>query len=202
MDIGQIKKSAQDIARTLGALVEEKLGERSELEANVRRMAKQLETVVTEALWNKGLEKAVIKFKKLENFKGTLPEYETAYAAGMDIRARVDEAVTLAPGERGLVPTGLSVEIPRGFEIQVRPRSGLAIKKGVGLVNSPGTIDADYRGEIKIIVINHGQQPFVIEDQDRIAQLVVCPVVQAEIVEAVELEETERGAGGFGSTGV
>lgn len=202
MDIGQIKKSAQEIARTFGAMVEEKLGERSELEANVRRMAKQVESIVTETLWNKGFEKVVIKFKKLENFKGALPEYETAYAAGMDVRARVEETVTLAPGERALVPTGLSVEIPRGYEIQVRPRSGLAIKKGVSLVNSPGTIDADYRGEIKIIIINHGQQPFVIEDQDRIAQFVVAPVVQAEIEEALDLEETERGEGGFGSTGV
>lgn len=202
MDIGQIKKSAQEIARTFGAMVEEKLGERSELEAQVRKVAKQVEAMVSEALWSKGLEKVTIKFKKLENFRGDLPEYETAYAAGMDVRARVDEAVTLNPGERGLVPTGLSVEIPRGYEMQVRPRSGLASKKGIGLVNSPGTIDADYRGEIKIIVINHGQQPFTIEDQDRIAQFVVAPVVQAEILEAVELEETERGEGGFGSTGV
>jgi dUTP pyrophosphatase len=202
MEIGQIKKSVQEIAKTFGAMVEEKLGERSELEAQVRRMAKQLESALTEALWSRGLEKATIKFKKLENFKGALPEYETAYAAGMDIRARVEQSTVLNPGERALIPTGLSVEIPRGFEIQVRPRSGLAIKKGIGLVNSPGTIDADYRGEIKVIVINHGQQPFTIEDQDRIAQLVVCPVIQAEIVEAVELEETERGEGGFGSTGV
>lgn len=202
MELGQIKKSVESIAKTFGALVEEKFGERSQLEENVRRMAKQLETVVTEALWNKGMEQVTIKFKKLENFKGALPEYETAYAAGMDVRARLEEAVTLEPGERALVPTGLSVEIPRGYEMQVRPRSGLAIKKGISLVNSPGTIDADYRGEIKIIIINHGQQAFTIEDQDRIAQFVVAPVVQATIEEAVELEETERGAGGFGSTGV
>lgn len=202
MELGQIKKSVESIAKTFGAMVEEKLGERSQLEENVRRLAKQIETVVTEALWNKGFDKVTLKFKKLENFKGELPSYETAYAAGMDVRARVDESVTLQPGERALVPTGLSVEIPRGYEMQVRPRSGLAIKKGIGLVNSPGTIDADYRGEIKIIVINHGQQAFTIEDQDRIAQFVVAPVVQAEIEEAVELEETERGAGGFGSTGV
>jgi len=202
MELSQIKKSVEGIAKTVSALVEEKLGERSQLEENVRRMAKQVETVVTEALWNRGLEKVTIKFKKLENFKGDLPEYETAYAAGMDARARLDESVTLEPGERALVPTGLSVEIPRGFEMQVRPRSGLAIKKGISLVNSPGTIDADYRGEIKIIIINHGQQSFTIEDQDRIAQFVVAPVIQAEIEEAVELEETERGEGGFGSTGV
>lgn len=202
MELGQIKKSVQDIAKTFGALVEEKLGERSQLEEQVRRVAKQLEAVVTEALWSRGMEKVTIKFKKLENFKGELPAYETAYAAGMDVRARLEEGVTLEPGERALVPTGLSVEIPRGFEIQVRPRSGLAIKKGISLVNSPGTIDADYRGEIKIIVINHGQQAFTIEDQDRIAQFVVAPVVQAEIEEAIELEDTERGEGGFGSTGV
>ena len=202
MEIDKIKKSMQDIAKTFGALVEEKLGERSELEAQVRRMAKQVEMVVSEALWSRGSDRAVIKFKKLENFKGDLPEYETAYAAGMDARACLEESVTLEPGERALVPTGLSVEIPRGFEMQVRPRSGLAIKKGISLVNSPGTIDSDYRGEIKIIVINHGQQSFTMEDQDRIAQFVVCPVIQAEIVEVTDLEESERGTGGFGSTGV
>lgn len=202
MEIGQIKKSVQDIARTFGALVEEKLGERSQLEDQVRGLAKQVEKVVSEALWSRGLERAMIKFKKLPNFKGELPAYETAYAAGLDVRATLEAPVVLQPGARDLIPTGLAVEIPRGFEIQVRPRSGLAIKKGLGLVNSPGTIDADYRGEIKVIVINHGQQPITIEDQDRIAQFVVAPVVQAEIVEVEELDDTERGEGGFGSTGV
>lgn len=202
MEIGQIKKSMQDIAKTFGALVEEKLGERSQLEEQVRTMAKQLEKVVSEALWSRGVERATIRFKKLEHFKGELPQYETAYAAGLDVRACIDQEITIQPGARELIPTGLAVEIPRGFEMQVRPRSGLAIKKGLGIVNAPGTVDADYRGEIKIIVINFGQQPITIQDQDRIAQFVIAPVVHAEIEEALELGETERGAGGFGSTGV
>ncbi len=202
MEIGQIKKSMQDIAKTFGALVEEKLGERSQLEEQVRMMARQLEKVVSEALWSRGMERATIRFKKLENFKGELPQYETAYAAGLDVRACLDQEITIQPGARELIPTGLAVEIPRGFEMQVRPRSGLAIKKGLGIVNAPGTVDADYRGEIKIIVINFGQQPITIQDQDRIAQFVIAPVVHADIEEAVELGETARGSGGFGSTGV
>lgn len=202
MEIGQIKKSVQDIARTFGALVEEKLGERSQLEDQVRGLAKQFEKVVSEALWSRGIERATIKFKKLDHFKGELPAYETAYAAGLDVRASLEDTIELAPGSRELIPTGLAVEIPRGFEIQVRPRSGLAIKKGLGLVNSPGTIDADYRGEIKVIVINLGQEPITIKDQDRIAQFVVAPVAHAEIVEVEELEDSARGEGGFGSTGV
>lgn len=201
MELSQLRKSMQDIGRIVGAIVEEKLGERSQLEAQVRTVAKQVEKVVTETLWNR-VEKPVLKFKRLENFAGELPAYATAHASGMDVRARLDEAVTLEPGERALLPTGLSVEIPRGFEIQVRPRSGLASKKGLTVLNTPGTVDSDYRGEVKIIVINLGQAPIVIEDQERVAQLVVCPVVQAEIEEATELEETERGEGGFGSTGV
>ncbi len=201
MELSQFKKSVQEISRMVGALVEEKLGERSQLEEQVRSMARQVEKVVTEALWSRGSEKVKIKFKKLENFKGELPSYATALASGMDVRACLSEPVTLKPGERTLIPTGLSVEIPRGYEIQVRPRSGLAIKKGLSLVNTPGTIDADYRGEIKVIVINLGQEPIVIEDQERIAQLVVAPVVLAEIEEVDGLDETERGEGGFGSTG-
>ncbi|MGE4133405.1 MAG: dUTP diphosphatase [Bdellovibrionales bacterium] len=164
-------------------------------------MAKQVEKVVSEALWSRGLERPTLRFRKLENFKGELPKYETLMAAGLDVRACLEEAVTLKPGERALIPTGLSVEFPRGFEIQVRPRSGLAIKKGLSVVNSPGTIDADYRGEIKVIMINLGQETVTIEDQERIAQMVVCPVAHAEIEEADELSDTERGEGGFGSTG-
>jgi len=110
--------------------------------------------------------------------------------------------LTLSPGQRGLIPTGLSMEIPRGYEVQVRPRSGLAIMKGLSLVNTPGTVDADYRGEVKVIAINLGQEPILIQDQERIAQLVVCPIIQATIEDATELSETERAAGGFGSTGV
>lgn len=147
------------------------------------------------------MEKKVVKVQKLENFKGELPKYQSALASGFDVRAQLPASLTLKPGERTLVPTGLSFEIPPGFEIQARPRSGWAIKEGVSLVNSPGTIDADYRGEVKIIVINLGQADVVIHDQDRIAQLVLCPVYQADFVVEAGLSETARGSGGFGSTG-
>jgi dUTP diphosphatase len=130
-----------------------------------------------------------------------IPRYMTALAAGMDICAVVDKEIMIRPGERCLIPTGLAFAIPEGFEVQVRPRSGLAIKHGIGLVNSPGTIDADYRGEIGIILINHGQEDFAINSGDRIAQLVVAPVVQAQLEEVEMLSETERGSGGFGHTG-
>jgi len=132
-----------------------------------------------------------------------LPAYETAAAAGMDLRAAlgVDEALTLAPGARAAVPTGLTIALPVGFEGQVRPRSGLALKSGVTLVNTPGTIDADYRGEVKVILINLGQEAVTLRRGDRIAQLIIAPVVQAAWAEVVSLEETARGAGGFGSTG-
>jgi dUTP pyrophosphatase len=132
-----------------------------------------------------------------------LPAYETAGAAGLDLRAALPEGpLRLEPGERLLVPTGLVLELPVGTEGQVRPRSGLALRHGVTLLNTPGTIDADYRGELKVILINHGQRAFTVEHGDRIAQLVVAAVLQAEIVEVAELSETTRGAGGFGSTGV
>ncbi len=128
-----------------------------------------------------------------------LPRYETEGSAGMDLRA--DEAFSLAPGERRLVPTGLAVEIPAGHEGSVRPRSGLAIRHGVGMVNAPGTVDSDYRGELQVILVNHGQEPVSFQRGDRIAQLVVAPVVQARLEEVADLAETGRGAGGFGSTG-
>lgn len=131
-----------------------------------------------------------------------LPSYETDHAAGMDLRAALTEAVTVAPGERMLIPTGIAIALPPGVEAQVRPRSGLAVRHGISMVNSPGTIDADYRGEIKIILINHGQHEFPIARGDRIAQLVIAPVLRADWVETDSLPETQRGAGGFGSTGV
>ncbi|QEX20077.1 deoxyuridine 5'-triphosphate nucleotidohydrolase [Hypericibacter terrae] len=131
-----------------------------------------------------------------------LPDYATADAAGMDLVAAVTKPVTLAPGERGLVPTGLAIALPAGFEAQVRPRSGLALKHGVTLLNSPGTIDADYRGEIGVILVNLGQLPFTIERGTRIAQMVVAPVTRVSWAETATLPETARGAGGFGSTGV
>ncbi len=129
-----------------------------------------------------------------------LPEYETAGSAGMDIRAA--ETTNIGPGERGLVGTGFAFAIPVGYEVQVRPRSGLALKKGVTILNTPGTIDSDYRGEIKVIIANLGKEDFIVERGDRIAQIIVAPVQRANMVEVSELDETARGTGGFGSTGV
>jgi dUTP pyrophosphatase len=132
-----------------------------------------------------------------------LPTYETEQAAGMDLRAAVaqEAPVTLAPGAREAVPTGLALALPPGLEAQVRPRSGLALKSGITCLNSPGTVDADYRGEVKVILINHGAEPFTIRRGDRIAQLIIAPVIQARWDEVETLDETARGAGGFGSTG-
>ncbi len=148
------------------------------------------------------MQQIPLQIKKLTHFRGELPKYETGLASGFDVRAQLDAPVTLKPGERALIPTGLSFAIPPGYEIQARPRSGLAIKKGISLVNTPGTIDADYRGEVKVIIINHGQETVEIPDQERIAQLVLCPVVQASFQVVDILDETDRGSGGFGSTGV
>lgn len=130
-----------------------------------------------------------------------LPAYATADAAGLDLLAAVAEPVTLKPGERKLIPTGLSIAVPPGFEAQVRPRSGLALKHGISVLNAPGTVDADYRGEVGVILINHGDQPFVINRGERIAQMVVAAYSRVEWIEAAELPQTQRGAGGFGSTG-
>lgn len=133
---------------------------------------------------------------------GFLPEYQTYEAAGADVKANVTEDVTIGPGERMLVPTGLRLHIPAGYEAEVRPRSGLAYKHGITLLNSPGTIDADYRGELKILIINLGSEPFVITRGQRIAQLVFKPVVQADFLVVDAIANSERGAGGFGSTGL
>ncbi len=130
-----------------------------------------------------------------------LPAYATEHSAGMDLLAAVKEPVTLETGERALIPTGLSIALPNGYEAQIRPRSGLALKNGVSLVNAPGTIDADYRGEIGVIVINFGWEPFTIERGMRIAQMVIAPYTRAQFSEVVELPSSERGDGGFGSTG-
>ena len=133
--------------------------------------------------------------------KHPLPAYATELSAGMDIRANLSEPITLAPLQRCLVPTGIYIALPQGFEAQVRPRSGLAIKKGITVLNSPGTIDADYRGEVCIILVNLSSEPFVIEDGERIAQMVIARHEQAVWQEVEVLDETERGAGGFGHTG-
>jgi dUTP pyrophosphatase len=130
-----------------------------------------------------------------------LPSYHSSHAAGMDLMAAVPESVVIGPGKWALVPAGIAIELPEGFEAQVRPRSGLALKHGVSLVNTPGTIDADYRGEIGVILINFGDKPFTVKRGDRIAQMVLSPVVKAEIHEVVSLTETKRSDGGFGHTG-
>jgi len=141
-----------------------------------------------------------VRIKRLEHGEGLeLPKYATEGAAGMDVLAAED--IVLEPGMRHAVATGLAMAIPSGYEIQVRPRSGLALKHGVSVPNTPGTIDSDYRGELKVIMINHGSEPFAIHRGDRVAQLVLAPVTQARWDEVEELDETERGAGGFGSTG-
>lgn len=145
-----------------------------------------------------------LKIVRLPHAMGIdLPSYESAQAAGLDLRAALDEGVTmlLQPGMRVLVPTGLVMEIPIGFEAQIRPRSGLAYKNGITCLNSPGTIDADYRGEVMVLLINHGDEPFEIERGMRIAQMVIAPVTRIEIEEATLANPTERGADGFGSTG-
>lgn len=131
-----------------------------------------------------------------------LPAYQTERAAGLDLSAAITVPVRIEPGMRALIPTGLALAIPDGYEGQVRPRSGLALKFGIGIVNSPGTIDADYRGMVQVCLINWGQEPYLVEPLSRIAQLVICPVVQAELELVTELDVTARGAGGYGSTGV
>ena len=142
----------------------------------------------------------VIYIKKKEG--ALLPKYESSGAAGMDIRAFITEEVAIPPMGRARIPTGLFLEIPPGFEAQIRPRSGLAARQGVTVLNAPGTIDSDYRGELEVILINLGSGPFTIKNGDRIAQMVISPLVRPEISEAEILSETERGTGGFGSTGI
>ena len=143
----------------------------------------------------------ILKIKKLDN-RARLPEYMSEYASGMDIYACLKEKVILQPLKRVLIPTGIAISLPKGYEAQIRPRSGLAVKHGITLANTPGTIDADYRGEIKIIMINLGESEFEINHGDRIAQMVIAKVEIPEISEVAILDETARGKGGFGSTGV
>ena len=142
-----------------------------------------------------------MKVKIINKSKHNLPAYETIQSAGMDLRANIDEPVTIQPKQRVLIPTGLFIALPEGYEAQIRPRSGLAAKHGITVLNSPGTIDADYRGEIKVLLINHSEEPFEIKDSERIAQLVIAAYTRVEWEETDELDETTRGAGGFGHTG-
>ena len=141
-----------------------------------------------------------IQIKKLSS-SVSIPKYETSGSSGMDLAAHIENNIIINPGEKALISTGISMAIPKGYEVQIRPRSGLAVKKNITVLNTPGTIDADYRGEIKVILINLGKEKFTIENGERIAQMVVCPVVQAILEEVKELSDTKRGLGGFGSTG-
>ena len=142
-----------------------------------------------------------MKVQVINKSKHALPQYATEQSAGMDLRANIDEPIVLKPLQRCLVPTGIFMALPKGYEAQVRPRSGLAIKKGIGVLNSPGTIDADYRGEVCVILVNLSAEEFVVEDGERIAHMVIARHEQAEWEEVEVLDETERGAGGFGHTG-
>jgi len=144
---------------------------------------------------------SVIKVRRVRPSSSPLPRYQSAHAAGMDLVAELKESLEIVPMARAAVPTGIAMEIPPGFEGQVRPRSGRALEEGLTLVNSPGTVDADYRGEIKVLLVNLGNAPITIRPGDRIAQLVIAPVVRAEFVEVAELEPSSRGGGGFGHTG-
>ena len=145
-----------------------------------------------------------VEIQRLPHAEGlALPAYQTVHAAGLDLLAAVPEEtpVIIQPGQRGLIPTGLMIAVPPGFEAQVRPRSGLALKHGVTVLNSPGTVDADYRGEVSVLLINHGDEPFTIRRGERIAQLVIAAVAQAHLMAVTLLPPTDRGGGGFGSTG-
>ena len=141
-----------------------------------------------------------IQIKKISNEVLT-PKYETLGSSGMDLAAHIEQNITINSGDIALVPTGFSLSIPQGYEVQIRPRSGLAAKKGITVLNTPGTIDSDYRGEVKVILINLSKKKFIIKNGERIAQMVVCPVEQVSLEEVKELSETNRGTGGFGSTG-
>ena len=141
-----------------------------------------------------------IQIKKLSN-SVLIPKYETSGSSGMDLAAHIKEDIIINPGDKVLIPTGFSLSIPNGYEVQIRPRSGLAVKKGITVLNAPGTIDSDYRGEIKVILINLSRDKFTLKNKERIAQMVVCPVKQVLLEEVQELSDTLRGIGGFGSTG-
>ena len=147
------------------------------------------------------MDQKSVLVKLLPHFKGELPKYQTELASGCDVQAAIESPLVINPGERVAVSTGLCFAIPEGYEIQVRPRSGLALKKGLTVINTPGTIDADYRGELKVILVNLSDEPVEITPGERIAQLVLCPVLQIKWVEVAELSQTTRGEGGFGSTG-
>jgi dUTP pyrophosphatase len=161
-----------------------------------------MELISQPSLQAKPLAEIVLRVEQLPEARDLPPpEYMTDQAAGMDLRAAVRQPVSLSPGDFALIPTGIRIAVPPGCEGQVRPRSGLAARHGISLVNSPGTVDADYRGEVCVVLVNHGREPFVVNRGDRIAQLVICPVTRAQVMVVEELDETARGGGGFGHTG-
>lgn len=202
------------VAGAVENFVEHNIIEREKLDHEMKSLLMGIEKFVKENL-AKGISKGLqniedlsqasktveLKVKTWPHFKGDLPSYQSALASGFDLRAQLSEPIKIAPGERVLVPTGLSFSIPPNFELQMRPRSGWAIRDGITLLNSPGTIDADYRGEVKLVVVNLGDAEVMVKDQDRIAQGVLCPVFQACLTLTTELDSTSRSDGGFGSTG-
>lgn len=200
--IKEFGERMKGFTEALDKFVENNLMDKEQRDEKLKNMTKAVDSFIDNfSIVAELPQRKTLQVKKLEHFKGELPAYESVWASGMDVRAQIEETLELKPMERTLVPTGLSMAIPQGYEIQVRPRSGLAIREGLSLVNTPGTIDADYRGELKVIVINLGQEVIRIKDQDRIAQLVLCPIVQADWKLVDELASTQRGEGGFGSTG-
>lgn len=196
-----LSEKVGQISQVLG----QKINEMGPLDEQLKGLVGLIEEIVKKQVQKANvhtLKSYPVKIKLLPHFSGNLPSYESDWASGFDVRAQISQQQVLNPGERSLIATGLAFEIPSGFELQARPRSGLAIKQGVSLVNTPGTIDADYRGEVKIIVINLGQEAVTIQPGDRIAQLVLCPIYHAEFELVEELGDTKRGEGGFGHTGV
>lgn len=204
----QWSEKLQNLGEKVGQLSQalgQKVSELGPLDEQLKVFMDQVEVFVKKQVQKASihtLQSYPVKVKLLPHFSGPLPSYESDWASGFDVRAQLEQELVLAPGERHLVPTGMAFEIPKGFEIQVRPRSGLAVKQGLSMVNTPGTVDADYRGEVKVIVINHGQQPVTIKSGDRIAQFVLCPIYHADFELVEELGSTTRGEGGFGHTGV
>lgn len=202
MDSSKFTDRLKTVAQTVEKFVEHNLIEKEQRDENLRKLSVAFETFLKGERDHSGQAPGIpVSVKAHEHFKGELPEYQSEQASGFDVRAQLKDPIVLEPGQRALVPTGLSFAIPTGYELQARPRSGWASREGMTLLNTPGTIDADYRGEVKIILINLGQSAVTIQDQDRIAQLVLVPVYRAQLIRVEKLDDTARGDGGFGSTG-
>lgn len=206
MEKNKVSMKLKMVSDYLETFVENNLIEKSQREEGIKKLSAALDSLVKTSNLKNFYDQVArpqvkLRLKKLAHFKGELPRFQTPGSSGMDVRAQLDQPLVIEPGARALVPTGLSMAVPEGFEIQARPRSGYAIREGMTLLNTPGTIDADYRGEVKIILINLGAEPVTVNDQDRIAQLCVAQVPKVEVIEVENLDATSRGDGGFGSTG-